>query len=91
MLQRGYPQDDQANVLRNLAYQLYWRHLFPLTREQFEQPVPKVVLNSESRAKLGDIVFRLVRQDRGKFSMILNSINEVVPFFSSDEGTFPRQ
>ena len=76
----------QTDLSRDLAYELYWRLLFPRTREQFEQPVPKVILNTDTRAKICEIILRLVKDDRNKFSLILNSINDVLPFFTRDEG-----
>ena len=80
------PANFPTDLYRDLAYELYWRLLFPRTREQFEQPVPRVILNTDTRAKLSEIILQLVKDDTNKFSLMLNSINDVLPFFTRDEG-----
>ncbi|KAI9167392.1 Ubiquitin carboxyl-terminal hydrolase [Paramyrothecium foliicola] len=70
---------------KDLAQQLLSCHLFPQHREHPDQPVPRVVLNTNTRSKLCEIVFRLIRHDREKFISMLRSLNSLVPYYALDD------
>ncbi|KAF4967814.1 hypothetical protein FSARC_4706 [Fusarium sarcochroum] len=69
----------------DLAMSLLWRQLYPTKREQSGQPVPRVVLNGETRAKLCDVVFNLVKHNKDKMKAVLEALNEQVPFWDDDD------
>lgn len=71
---------------RDTANELFWRHLFPRRRTSTEQPVFKVVLNTSARKQLGDVILRLVGHDWQKLGRLLESLNELVPFYAQTEG-----
>lgn len=53
--------------------------------------MPQTILNKTTRSGLYDVILRLVRNDRAKFFMILNSINNcVLPFFDEERGKHCR-
>ncbi|KAK5989046.1 Ubiquitin carboxyl-terminal hydrolase 34-like protein [Cladobotryum mycophilum] len=64
---------------------LFWQYLFPQRRTRAGQPVPKVLLNSDTRAKLCEVIFRLVRNDQTKLGVVLESLKSLVPYYSQDE------
>ncbi|KAJ4264812.1 hypothetical protein NW762_005055 [Fusarium torreyae] len=69
----------------DLAMSLFWRQLYPTKREQSGQPVPKVVLHGETRAKLCDVVFNLVKHSKDKMKPVIEALNEQVPFWDDDD------
>ena len=79
---------SSADSLRDLAHELFWQLLFPRKREHTEQAVFRVVLNTETRATLCDIVFELIKHDPRKFKEILRSLHELVPFYQNSDGGF---
>lgn len=56
------------------------------------ESVQRVILNSDTRAKLCEIIFRLVKNKRQEFTKLLGGINSVVPYYEDEDGTYiPRQ
>ncbi|KAF5652390.1 hypothetical protein F25303_3310 [Fusarium sp. NRRL 25303] len=49
------------------------------------EPVPKVILNEETRAKLSDVLFTLVKHDQKKMVAVVEALDEQVPFFDDEE------
>ncbi|KAF5561945.1 hypothetical protein FNAPI_3407 [Fusarium napiforme] len=49
------------------------------------EPVPKVILNEETRAKLSDVLFTLVKHDQKKMVAVVKALEEQVPFFDDEE------
>ncbi|RDA91503.1 hypothetical protein CP533_4564 [Ophiocordyceps camponoti-saundersi (nom. inval.)] len=70
----------------DLAEKLMWRHLFPQKLDGGAVLVPRVVLNSETRSKLYDIVLRIVKQDRHQFGQLLQLLQDLVPFYFDNYG-----
>ncbi|KAF7560328.1 hypothetical protein G7046_g3827 [Stylonectria norvegica] len=68
----------------NLAKALFWK-LYPGKRGENLTPVPKVFLNGETRAKLCDFIFHLVKHDKQKVRSVLEDLNSLVPFYEEDE------
>ncbi|KAF9765198.1 hypothetical protein IL306_002571 [Fusarium sp. DS 682] len=66
---------------------LFWKHLYPPQGQQSGQPVPKVVLNEETRAKLYDVLFTLVKHDQKKMWAVVKALNLQVPFFEDEDVT----
>lgn len=64
---------------------LFWKQLYPPKRSLSEQPIPRVVLHSETRAKLCDILFHLVKHDPEKTKGLLESLESLVPFYDDDD------
>lgn len=75
-----------ADRLRDTAKRLFWRHLYPPKLAQGDDSVPRVVLNKETRAKLYDVIFRLVGQDDRLLGQMLNLLIDLVPFYTDDPG-----
>ncbi|XP_044721100.1 ubiquitin carboxyl-terminal hydrolase domain-containing protein [Hirsutella rhossiliensis] len=73
---RALPEDT--------ARDLFWRHLFPQKLSPGADSVRHVVLNTETRAKLYEVIFRLVGHDGRQFGQTLHLLNELVPFYSED-------
>ncbi|KAF4442789.1 hypothetical protein FACUT_1811 [Fusarium acutatum] len=69
----------------NLAMSLVWKHLYPPKDLRSGQPVPKVILNEETRAKLSDVLFTLVKHDQKKMVAVVEALEEQVPFFDDEE------
>ncbi|KAG5780405.1 hypothetical protein H9Q73_005933 [Fusarium xylarioides] len=69
----------------NLAMSLFWKHLYPPKDLQSGQPVPRVILNEETRAKLSDVLFTLVKHDQKKMVAVGEALEEQVPFFDDEE------
>ncbi|KPM43110.1 hypothetical protein AK830_g3489 [Neonectria ditissima] len=84
-LQVDGPIAISSNLPPTLAQDLLWKHLYPTKRSLSEQPVPKILLNAETRAKLSEIVFSLVKNDKEKIYGILRSLISLVPFYADDE------
>ncbi|KAF4978374.1 hypothetical protein FZEAL_5233 [Fusarium zealandicum] len=76
---------QSAALPANLPLKLLWRQLYPTKRSQSEQPVPRVVLHGETRAKLCDIVFSLVKHDKDKTMAVLEALDGFVPFYDDDD------
>lgn len=68
-----------------LAKDLFWKHLYPAKRSQSEQPIPKVLLSVETRAKLSEIVFSLAKHDKEQVQGLVTDLESLVPFYSDDE------
>ncbi|KAH7221013.1 hypothetical protein BKA60DRAFT_48685 [Fusarium oxysporum] len=69
----------------NLAMSLVWKHLYPPKGQRSGQPVPKVILNEETRAKLSDVLFTLVKHDQKKMVVVVEALDQQVPFFEDEE------
>ena len=79
---------SHTNDNRDFALDLFWHHLFPPRRSYTEQPLPKVILNTNTRQQICEIIFRLTQNDQRKFNRLLETLNELVPFYYQDEGVF---
>ncbi|PHH89690.1 hypothetical protein CDD83_5496 [Cordyceps sp. RAO-2017] len=66
------------------ARSLLWRHLFPRRLNQGADTVPRVILNTDTRGRLYEVIFRLVGHDRRQFGQILHLLNGLVPFYCED-------
>lgn len=64
-----------------------WRHLFPQKLGPGADSVRRVVLNTETRSKLYEVILRLVGHDGRQLSQTMDLLNELVPFYSEDPGT----
>lgn len=51
--------------------------------------MPKILLNSDTRAKLSEAIFTLVKNDKQKLRRLLEDVNSLVPYYSQDEGRPP--
>ena len=69
------------------AQDLFAKHLFPPQRSHTEAPVPRVILNADTRIKLCDCILRLIKDDRRKTRGIIESLQALVPFFENEDGT----
>ncbi|KAM0349366.1 hypothetical protein ACHAPU_003775 [Fusarium lateritium] len=69
----------------NLAMLLFSQHLYPPKCQDQGQPVPRVILHEETRAKLCEVVFSLVKHDKDKMQEIVHRLNQQVPFFDDEE------
>lgn len=49
--------------------------------------VSRVILNTDTRAKLYDVVFRLASKDYDELHGVLNLLNRLVPFYEDEDGT----
>ncbi|KAF5609704.1 hypothetical protein FPANT_70 [Fusarium pseudoanthophilum] len=79
-----FPSQSEE-LFSNLAMSLVWKHLYPPKDLRSGQPVPKVILNEETRAKLSDVLFTLVKHDQKKMVAVLKALEEQVPFFDDEE------
>ncbi|KAF4990869.1 hypothetical protein FDECE_14224 [Fusarium decemcellulare] len=70
----------------DLPLSLFWKQLYPTKRSESEEPVPRVVLHSETRLKLCDVIFNLVKHDKDKMRAVLEAIDGLVPFYEDDDG-----
>ncbi|KAH6890396.1 hypothetical protein B0T10DRAFT_317763 [Thelonectria olida] len=68
----------------NFAQDLLWKHLYPRKRSETEQPVPRVILSSETRAKMIEVIFAMVRNDKHQVTGLITSLDSLTPFFSED-------
>ncbi|KAM5382676.1 hypothetical protein ACJZ2D_002466 [Fusarium nematophilum] len=75
----------QLTCTSDLPLALFWKQLYPTKRSQSEQPVPRVVLHGETRAKLSDVIFCLVKHDKSKMKAVLEAIDTQVPFYIDDD------
>ncbi|KAM0377039.1 hypothetical protein HYE67_003686 [Fusarium culmorum] len=79
----------QSEVLpRNLAASLFWKQLYPSKRLASGEPVAKVILHEETRAKLCEVVFQLVKHHRDDIQMVLEGLGQQVPFYEDDDGMY---
>lgn len=62
------------------------KHLYPEKRTHTEQPVPRVLLDEETRSLLCDIVFQLVKHDKERIRSMLHELNDLVPFYVQEDG-----
>jgi ubiquitin carboxyl-terminal hydrolase 34 len=69
----------------DLVEGLFWKHLFPPSRTQLGQPVPKVLLRINTRKKLYEAIFKLAKDNLVTFSALLKSINSLVPYYSEED------
>ncbi|KJZ76086.1 hypothetical protein HIM_04542 [Hirsutella minnesotensis 3608] len=76
----------ESNIVPDkMAQTLLWQHLFPRKRTSgVADAVPRVVLNPESRAKLYEVIHRLISHDAGQLGQTLDMLNSLVPFYSQD-------
>jgi ubiquitin carboxyl-terminal hydrolase 34 len=79
---------SSSSLSADLAQHLFTRHLFPQERSQPGQPVPAVILNTNTRSQLCNLILRLVRNDGGKLKQTLTLQNELIPF-DTDDGNSP--
>jgi hypothetical protein len=47
-----------------------------------------VILNEETRAKLSDVLFTLVKHDQKKMVVVVEALDQQVPFFEDEEGMY---
>ncbi|KAH7160030.1 hypothetical protein B0J13DRAFT_119407 [Dactylonectria estremocensis] len=74
-----------SSMSATVAKDLFSKHLYPMKRSQSEQPVPRVLLNTETRTKLSDVVFNLVKHDKEQVRELLTSLDNMIPFYPDDE------
>ncbi|RGP70724.1 hypothetical protein FSPOR_3743 [Fusarium sporotrichioides] len=72
----------------NLATSLFWKQLYPSNCPPGGEPVPKVILNGETRSKLCEVVSHLVKHDQNEFQMVLEALGQQVPFYEDDDGMY---
>ncbi|PTB67813.1 hypothetical protein BBK36DRAFT_1193875 [Trichoderma citrinoviride] len=74
----------------NLAEVLFQSHLFPQRRVEPAQPVPRVVLRTDTRARLYEAIFAFTKDYPSRFWAILQHLNSLVPYFADeDDGLDP--
>ncbi|RFN49684.1 hypothetical protein FIE12Z_6036 [Fusarium flagelliforme] len=73
---------------RDLAMSLFWKQLYPRKCLPRGTPVPRVVLDVETRAKLCEVIFLLVKHDRDRIQMVLEGLGQQVPFYEDDDGMY---
>ncbi|KAL7823498.1 hypothetical protein V8C26DRAFT_386717 [Trichoderma gracile] len=74
----------------DLAEMLFQSHLFPRRRVESTQPVPRVVLRTDTRAKLYEAIFAFTKDYPSRFGAILQNLNSLVPYFpDEDDGLDP--
>jgi ubiquitin carboxyl-terminal hydrolase 34 len=64
---------------------LFSKQLYPSKGQSSGQPVPRVILHEETRAKLCEVIFSLVKHDQKKMKEVLYGLNQQVPFYDEDE------
>ncbi|KKP04545.1 hypothetical protein THAR02_03371 [Trichoderma harzianum] len=69
----------------DLAETLFRMHLFPQRRIYPAQPVQKVLLRTDTRAKLYEAIFILIKENRSRFSSLLHCLNDLVPYYLDEE------
>ncbi|KAL7788281.1 hypothetical protein V8C37DRAFT_388563 [Trichoderma ceciliae] len=69
----------------DLAEALFWRHLFPQSRNQLEQPVPRVLLRTDTRKKLYEVIFMLAKDNQIRFGALLRAMNSLVPYYADED------
>ncbi|UNI21501.1 Ubiquitinyl hydrolase 1 [Purpureocillium takamizusanense] len=63
---------------------LFTRHLFPERVKEGSLSVSRIVLNTDTRAKLYEIIYRFASQDCDELHEVLDLLNQLVPFFEDD-------
>ncbi|KAL6697684.1 hypothetical protein J3F84DRAFT_293406 [Trichoderma pleuroticola] len=74
-----------ATLPDDLAESLFQTHLFPQRRILPEQPVQRVLLRTDTRAKLYEAIFSLIKENKGRFSSLLQCLNDLVPYYLDEE------
>ncbi|KAL3953540.1 hypothetical protein ACCO45_011496 [Purpureocillium lilacinum] len=69
----------------NFIRRIFSRHLFPEQVKEGALLVSRVILNTDTRAKLYDIVFRLASKDYDELNGVLNLLNRLVPFYEDED------
>lgn len=64
---------------------MLWRFLFPVSKELDEAP-STVLLNRNSRERLYNIIFDLVKRDEQQFKWLLEDLRQLVPFDKDEDG-----
>ncbi|KFA72723.1 hypothetical protein S40288_07612 [Stachybotrys chartarum IBT 40288] len=75
----------------DLPETLFSQHLFPSRRPQAREPIPRVILNTQTRSRLCAIILQLVGHDLRQLRQLLEALNELVPVYAQDERMQPRQ
>ncbi|KAL7948270.1 hypothetical protein V8C42DRAFT_313966 [Trichoderma barbatum] len=79
-----------SSVLQDdLAEALFLKHLFPQRRVQLTQPVQRVLLKTDTRAKLYEAIFALIKENQNRFVALLRCLNSLVPYYLEDDGLEP--
>ncbi|KAL6860930.1 hypothetical protein J3F83DRAFT_768673 [Trichoderma novae-zelandiae] len=74
----------------DFAETLFQSHLFPQRRVESTQPVPRVVLSTDTRARLYEAIFAFTKEYPGRFWAILQHLNSLVPYYpDEDDGLDP--
>jgi ubiquitin carboxyl-terminal hydrolase 34 len=68
----------------DIVQKLFWRHLFPKQRSRAGQPVQKVLLRSDTRQRLYQIILRLAESNQAVLGPLLRSLNSLVPYYADD-------
>ncbi|KAF4343618.1 hypothetical protein FBEOM_2417 [Fusarium beomiforme] len=76
---------QSGTLPEDLAMSLFWKHLYPPQCHRSGQPVPKVLLNEETRAKLYDVLFTLVKHDKKNMWVVVKALSLQVPFFEDED------
>ncbi|KAL7909997.1 hypothetical protein GGI35DRAFT_351616 [Trichoderma velutinum] len=69
----------------DLAETLFQTHLFPQRRFHSAQPVQRVLLRTDTRAKLYEAIFALIKENQTRFSSLLQCLNDLVPYYLDEE------
>ncbi|KIL84780.1 hypothetical protein FAVG1_12008 [Fusarium avenaceum] len=73
----------------NLAMLLFSKQLYPSKGQSSGQPVPRVILHEETRAKLCEVILFLVKHDQNKMKEVVYGLHQQVPFYDEDEEDEP--
>ncbi|WZH42653.1 uncharacterized protein QYS62_003649 [Fusarium acuminatum] len=73
----------------NLAMLLFSKQLYPSKGQSSGQPVPRVILHEETRAKLCEVILSLVKHDQNKMKEVVYGLHQQVPFYDEDEEDEP--
>lgn len=71
---------------RGTARDLLWRYLFPVSRELDEAP-STLLLNRNSRERLYNVIFELVKRDGEQFKWLLDDLKQLVPYDKDEDGS----
>lgn len=77
-----------TNFFSDLGPALFCKLLYPRKRGRSEEAVPGVLLNTDTRIKLGEIVFTLVKDDKPKLQQLLEEVGTLAPYYVEDEGKY---
>lgn len=81
----SFPAEFELTGHRTFARDLFWKHLYPPWQAGEREDLSRVILSSQTRGMLIDIVFALVGEDSGQFKALLRDLESLVPFEKSDE------